>query len=644
MIRRLLALSCLLLSFTANAHFCSKERVKHPTAHKGTTLSPLEDQYDVQYVWINISLDNTNTNVAGNTTTQAMVTNPGGMSQYAVELNSNMTIDSARLNGNTVVPIRTGDLVTFNIGSTLAVNTLFRAQIYYHGTASNGGTGFFAGGIVQRSLPSGTNITYTMSDDYFAKDWWPAKQSLLDKIDSTDIWITVPAGTRAGSNGKLQQITPVGAQNRYEWKTRYPIDYYLISVAVAPYVDHTKMMYFSNSSDSMPVVHYAYDTATFFPLYRNALDSTGYMIDHFSTLFGRYPFWKEKYGHCTAPLSGGMEHQTMTTLGAYTTPLIAHELGHQWWGDCVTYSSWKDIWMSEGWASYCEQLYVEHFWSVAAAQTYRTSVFNRVMGQVGGTVYVYDTSNVLRTFDSRLTYDKGAAVAHMLRYVAPNDSTYFAGLKTYQQLYQFKNVNTEDFKAVMEQAYGYDLDTFFNQWVYLEGYPTYTPKWNQAGNLVLVQLNQTTSKPTSVATFSTPLEIRLTSAQGDTVVKVYSNAAQQTFAFLWPKTMTGLQIDPSNHILNKAAPATRDPSLAVGAIQGNNLRIYPNPARDSWMVEGIVPHSVLQLYSAGGQLVWEQKDATGNIRIPAQALPAGHYELNILTGDKKKNTLRLVRW
>ncbi len=177
----------------------------------------------------------------------------------------------------------------------------------------------------------------------------------------------------------------------------------------------------------MLVQHFIYDTASLYPVIKSAIDSTPGMVDYFSTLYGRYPFWKEKYGHCTAPLGGGMEHQTMTTLGAFTTPLIAHELGHQWWGDCVTYGSWRDIWMSEGWASYTEQLYIEHFRSVAAAQAYRTTVFNRVSGSPGGSVYVDDTTNVYRVFDSRLTYDKGAAVAHMLRYIAPGDAAFLPG-------------------------------------------------------------------------------------------------------------------------------------------------------------------------------------------------------------------------
>ena len=633
-----------------NAHavphnHCSEEHINGGIRHRGTLASPLELQYDVTYVKIDVSLSNQNTNVGGNTTTMAKVVDVAGMSQYAFELNDNLTIDSAKFNGLAATVTSAGSHVrTITPAAPVPLNAFFTAQIFYHGTAANGGTGFFNGGIVNGTSPSGTKITYTMSDDYFAKDWWPSKQVLQDKIDSVDIWITVPNGTKAGCNGLLQQVTPMGTDSRYEWKTKYPIDYYLISAAVAPYTDHSQTLHFSNSTDTMLVQHYVYDAATFLPQYGAALDSTPYMIDHFSQLFGRYPFWKEKYGHCTAPLSGGMEHQTMTTLGAYTTPLIAHELGHQWWGDHVTYSSWRDIWMSEGWASYCEQLYVEHFRGTAAAQTYRTSVFNRVQGLVGGSVYVDDTTNVLRTFDSRLTYDKGAAVAHMLRFVAPFDATYFSALQTYQQQYSFKNASTEDFKAVMENAYGFDLDTFFNQWVYGEGYPIYAAKWNQSGSNVYLQLNQTTSKPASIPLFITPLEIKLTAANADTVIKIYNNAAQQNVSITWNKTITGISIDPNNNILNRTGLIAKDPALAVAAVTKADLSIYPNPARDSWQVAAIPAGTKLVLFNMGGQKIWEQLPLSDHTTIPAASLPSGNYMLQIIHDGHTTEVRKLTRW
>lgn len=629
-----------------NGNFCSEGNIKNKPKQRGTLASPLLLDYDVTYLKIDVTLDNTNTKVAGNTTTTAKAVNPAGLATYAFELNDNLTIDSAKVDGVTLAVVSAGShLRTINLPVPRPAGTAFTAQIFYHGTAQNGGTGFFNGGIVNQTLASGTQITYTMSDDYFARDWWPAKQVLQDKIDSVDLWVTVPAGTKAGGNGLLRQVTPMPSGNRYEWKTRYPIDYYLIATSVAPYAERRQMLHFSNSTDSMLVQHFIYDTTTLLPQIAPALDSTGLMVDYFSTLFGRYPFWKEKYGHCTAPLSGGMEHQTMTTLGSYATPLIAHELGHQWWGDCVTYASWSDIWMSEGWASYCEQLFVEHFRGAVAAQSYRTSVFNRVMGSAGGSVFVPDTSNVLRTFDSRLTYDKGAAVAHMLRYIAPNDAMYFAGLQAFQQQYAFKNARTIQFKTVMETAYGNNLDTFFNQWVYGQGFPTYSAKWNQQGNTIFFQLKQTTSMPSSVALFSTPVDVKFTSATGDTIIRVYNNKALQDYSFSWSNTMTGLSIDPTNQILNRTSSITKDPSLRIDddLLNQKELTVYPNPATNSWKVSGIPKGAEMMLFDTNGRMVWKSS-IKGSGNIPAAGLPNGIYELKVLTNSGSVVYKKLLHW
>jgi aminopeptidase N len=642
-LKYLLLSLCLLPAFSGQAHhYCSKQRINQ-AARKGTVLSPAENEYDVQYVKLDINLDNTNTNVSGNATTLARVTAPGGITEYVFELNNNMTIDSVLVDGvlsPTVNPVSYLRVTT--LPDTIDENTLFTVQVFYHGTAVNG-SGFFNGGVINRTMASGTKITYTMSDDYFAKDWWPCKQSLQDKIDSADIWVTVPANTKAGSNGLLKQVTPVGSANRYEWKTKYPIDYYLISVAVAPYVEHKQTVHFSNSTDTMLVQHYIYDTVSIYSQYKQAIDSTVYMVDHFSELFGRYPFWKEKYGHCTAPLSGGMEHQTMTTLGVYTTPLIAHELGHQWWGNSVTYSSWSDIWMSEGWASYCEQLYIEKYRNATQATTYRTGVFNRVMARPDGSVYVYDTTSVARTFDSRLTYDKGAAVAHMLRFVAPDDARFFQGLKNYQQQYAFKTANTEQFKTVMETAYGHDLDTFFNQWVYGEGYPTYSAKWNQAGGLIIVELTQTTSKPSSIPLFHTPIELKILAGTSDTTITIYNNQPVQYVLLNWNRVMTGLRIDPNNHILNREGTITREAYVSVSQLSAAAIKVFPNPAKDSWQVSGLSGQVQVSLYNSNGQLVWSAKHTAGELIIPAGHLPTGQYEM-VINDRSRKISRKLVKW
>lgn len=110
------------------------------------------------------------------------------------------------------------------------------------------------------------------------------------------------------------------------------------------------------------------------------------------------PFADEKYGHCMAPFSGGMEHQTMTTQGFFTRDLTAHELGHQWFGDHVTCAYWKDIWINEGFASYSEYLFREHLGAMADPRDWMDNAHDNIMSSPGGSVYVDDTTSESRIF------------------------------------------------------------------------------------------------------------------------------------------------------------------------------------------------------------------------------------------------------
>ncbi len=653
MMRCLPIVLCCLLAQTTMAkggnasQLCADRRQQQGTGAKTTVATPEENDYDIKHVKFDIALTNTSTDVSGNVTTTAKVVVPA-MGIYAFELNDLLTVDSVKVDGQVLPVVSTGSVHRVSLVAPLVNGTGFTAQVFYHGQANAGNGQFFTGGLHPVTTVDGFKLMYSISDDLFADDWWPCKQSLTDKIDSVDMWVTVADTLKVGSNGLLMQTTTMpGNKLRYEWKTAYPIDYYLVSVAVAPYNEYSYYMHFTDgSNDSMLVQNYVYNTPGHFtPQAKAALDSTGLIIDHFSTLFGRYPFDKEKYGHCMSPLMGGMEHQTMTTLGTggYSdVTLIAHELGHQWWGNNVTYASWRDIWMSEGFASYCEQLFVEQFRGAAATTAYRTGVFGSAM--VGaGSVYVDDTTSVSRIFDGALTYKKGASVTHMLRYLAPQDSLFFRVLKTCQQQYARGLAVTADLQTIAEQVYGTDLDTFFNQWVYGEGYPTYGGKWYQDGNKVYLQITQTTSKPASVACFHMPLEVKLKSAAGDKIIKLYNNANSQTYTLEWDNAMTGFEIDPNNHVLNRSVFITKDATIVgIEDVVQSNISVSPNPAIDAWYIRHMPLNSYCRLTDMTGKVLWQGVGAD-SLAIPAADLPKGVYVLSVSINGSAVEYVKLLK-
>ena len=606
---------------------------------KTTVVTPEENYYDVTYVKMDIAATNTSTAITGHVTTVATVTVPS-MSEYFFELTNQLTVDSAKINGQLMPVTQVSNFVNkISLAAPLTQNATFTAEVFYRG-APAGGTGFFTVGILNQTEPSiPAQVTHTVSAAFHSRDWWPCKQSLTDKIDSADIWVTVPAGLRVAGNGILKNVTPVaGGQNRYEWETRYPVDYYLLSFSVAPYVEYNYFMHFTNSTDSMLVQNYIYDHPFVLTDHKDELDSIEHIINHFSDIFGQYPFDKEKVGICQTPLGGGMENQTMVSLGSLDITLIAHELAHQWWGNNVTCAQLKDMWLNEGWATYAEQLFIERFHGTAAAKSYRTPVFNSVIsgqGTSGGSVAVSDTTHEGRIYSGRLTYAKGAAVAHMLRYMINKDSAFYEMMRIYHGQHAYGTATTEDLKAIAEQVSNQDLDTFFHQWVEMEGYPTYTAKWHQNGGQVLLRLSHTTSKPISVSVFKLPIEIKLQSAQGDTVIRIYNDHAVQYYSFNWNNTMTGMEIDPDNDILDKVASITNDPGLVdVTEVDMEDIVIYPNPADSYWTVQHLPLNAHLTLTDMSGRKVWESMTTTQTVKVPAAQLARGTYVLSLRTKGK----------
>jgi len=631
---------------SAFAHKECAERSLKNGLQKTTVATPEEDDYDVKGLKFDINLTNTSTFISGNVTTYARTMIPN-FSVYAFELDTALAIDSIKINNQLVTVTTTGSVRKVTLGTALGINTDFTAQVFYHGTSPSGLGQFFTGGLHYVKAASGTEIVYSISDDLFAEDWWPCKQSLKDKIDSVSMWVTVDDTLNVGSNGLLMKKTPQpGNKLRYEWATKYPIDYYLVAVAVGPYKDYSYYMHFTDGSgDSMLIQNYVYDSSTYMTAVNKAIfDTTGLIVDHFSKIFGKYPFKDEKYGHCMTTLSGGMEHQTMSWLGTLSLwpTLVAHELAHQWWGNSVTYGKWEDIWLSEGFATYAEQLFLEHFDGKAAAKAERTGNYSFVMSDLGGSVWVDDTTKVSRIFDGRLTYAKGGAVAHMLRYMAPEDSLFFKGIRNYLQQYKYGHAVTSDLQAVMEQAYNIQLDSFFRQWVYGQGYPTYTVSWAQSGTVVHLKVEQATSN-NSVKMFNIPLELNLKSVTGDSIVKIDVQEISRHHIVTWDRTVTGLTIDPNDEIVNRANSVKNDPSLlSVPADMFSNVKVYPNPATDGWHVSGIHPSTLLQVYDINGRLLWVDKAGTGAY-IPASGLPSGVYLLRLSADGVEPGYSRLVK-
>ncbi len=622
---------------------CSYGNAHNPGAGKTTLLSPLEDQYDIKHIGFRLSITDTATYIAGDVTTTAQVVAGGGMIQYAFELDTLLTVDSAKINGILHPITHTGNVRIITLPSPIAAGAMFSAEIFYHGTPRSG-SGFF-NGITHAISPGGTHMVFTVSDPWVALAWWPAKQSILDKVDSVDMYVSVPSGVADGSNGVLMNIDKTSTPGywEYHWQTHYPIAYYLISISVARYSEYRSYWHFTGSTDSVLIQNFFMDTASFNPANKPNFDSIGQIMDYFSTLIGRYPFWKEKYGVCYSTLGGGMEHQTMTTIGVPNTYIIAHELMHQWFGDNVTYKTWPETWLSEGFATYSEQLFLERFWGADAAKAHRLADLNAAFALKCGMIYVNDTSTSDSLFEQKTVYRKAQGIVSMLRHMAPADSLFFKALRIYQGTYALGNAGTRELNDVFNSVYKTNLDNFFQQWIYGRGYPQYNVTWNQDGSTILVNLVQSTSC-SYTSHFDIPIEIQLHATTGDTSVWLYNTQDTELFTINWKKTVSSVLFNPNGYsICRQLGVVKQDSTLGITLPGMLNYRIFPNPSGNHWKIEQLPEDTGLTLTDMNGRILWQGRSGKGITIIPGDNLPAGCYFLQ-LNGATLNEHIKLAHW
>lgn len=626
---------------------CADSKINsYKYAAKSTVAAPEEEDYDVLEVEMDLALNNTSVDITGDVSTTARVLKDN-FGLYVFELNEKLQITSMTINGLLAQYSRSGDIVKVLMPKILHRDSVFTARAIYSGAPDAGSVFFFQSGLNNApAAPWGNMVTYTLSEPYASKDWWPCKQSLQDKINKATISVTVPDSLMVGSNGLLVDVDVTGATRRYTWKTEYPTAYYLLSVAVADYRNYqfTKEM---PDGKKVRVQNYIYDSDSVYEQYKSNIDTTGDMLYYFSELFGTYPFYEEKYGHCMAPVFGGMEHQTMTTLHDFDAPLVAHELVHQWFGDNVTCATWRDIWLNEGFATYGEYLYAEKFWTEETALAYMSAIHGIVTDDTaqGGRIYMPagDTVNPYRIFDNRLSYKKPAAVLHTLRYLVNNDEVFFNIFKEYQLRFASANADTRQFMELAEELSGLSLQLFFDQWVYGEGYPVYHVRWNQLGNELVLLLEQETTVPAAVPFFDVPLELQINTVNGDTTIKVSPLDNNEMYRMTITGEVDGIDVDPNEQVLNRAT-VYRDLRIGVGMPAGDDVVVYPNPTNNAWAIANVKAGTEMILTDINGKTLWQTITNTNyGVSIPAANLSRGVYMLHLKYGEKKLTSKKLLK-
>lgn len=649
--KKSLYLSLVLMSTTfafaqqSQQHACAHGKMSALSDDFSSDAESGDDNYDVQSYDFNIEAENNTTYISGTVSMEGIVTETE-MDEYWFHLKANMNLSSVIVNGEELSYVREGDLVKVPLSASLEVGAAIVSDITYDG--SPGGDSFFSGYSSGAPwwLPD-AETSWTLSQPFGAKEWFPVKEDLTDKIDRVGMNVTTTLPNKVGANGLLQNtvVSEDGTKATYQWETNYPIDFYLIAFAVSDYEEYTFTTELTSGQEVL-VQNFIYNGTlgsgeTVVEYYQDDIDQTGDMLIQFSEMFGDYPFAEEKYGHMISPMGGGMEHQTMTTQGFFTQDLTAHELGHQWWGDHVTCASWNDIWLNEGFAEYSPYLYWQTI-SDNGARAYLEEMHNNSLEAANGSVYVPSGSDESRIFSSALSYSKGACVVHMLRYQM-GDEDFFAFLKSFQVDMAFGTATTELFQEKLETFTGDDYDSFFNEWVYGEGYPRYEMEWVQNDNTLTVTVDQTTSSSTDH--FSIPVPVRFDIDGTPQIFEIDPNLESNTFTV--SGYVSNAVLDPDLWILK--SPVSSIEGYSTIGINENALldvKSYPNPAKDLWHLHlsTVIDSGSIQLFDLSGKTVKEfAMDGLSEIEISVADLKAGVYSYRISTNDFEKKGRLVVQ-
>ncbi len=529
----------------AQQHFVDPEVVNATTGYSGTGAN-----IDVVYHRCNWTVQSPNVgkSLSGVVTTYFKTT-AANVSSISFDLNSASfgATTTVKYHGTTCVKTLASNILTITLPSTIvAVNTLDSVVITYSGTppaVSGAAQGYQIGGATPNKFMS------TLSESFEDRDWWPCKADMQDKIDSMDIIVTVPwvAGSDTfwvASNGKLIDSTITGANRTFTYKTRYPIASYLVCLAVAKYTKYYRTV--NVNGTMLPVVYYLLANSTGQAAKVTNMDKVTALLPGLGNLFGDYPFKLEKHGFYDGCLgAGGMEHQTFSSIATaqFNIKTLTHELMHQWFGDNVSFATWNDLWLAEGFARYSEALAPELASGLGyTAFSERSSTKTNALNLTSESAWMPNSNasssdGMWNTNYGSTVYERGAMIVSMLRTMC-GDAKFSQAVKNYQTALKGKAATTDSLKNHFNAVLGVDISEFFKDYVGGSGKgttavggvgnPIHSVNWNSGAiskKLYLQIGTQTRTAGSNVAYFNGPVVVHATNAASswtkDTTIVFY---------------------------------------------------------------------------------------------------------------------------
>ena len=426
-----------------------------------------------------------------------------------------LRVDSVLVDEKPVTFARTDSLVRVPIASV--VGDSFSVTVRYTGEPKDG--------LIVRTDSAGRWTAFGDNWPNRARNWIPSIDHPSDKATVT--WtVRAPSERRVVANGELMEETPLPAQagpvprTLTRWRESRPIPVYLMVIAAAP------LVYYDLGREGCGVGEFSScvrQSVYVFPESRDFLPGpfvhAPEMVRLFSELIAPFPY--EKLAHLESSTRyGGMENAGAIFYAdapfrrrTMQPGVIAHETAHQWFGDAVTEREWSHVWLSEGFATYFEALWVERFAGDSAFRDEMRQIRQQIFKapEVASRPVIDTTQTDLMALLNTNSYQKGGWTLHMLRTLV-GDSAFFRGLRSYYLANRHSNALTDDLRRAVEASSGRPLGWFFDQWLRRPGFAEVSTSWRY--DAAQRRVTATVAQGTRFGAYRFPLTVAITDAAG----------------------------------------------------------------------------------------------------------------------------------
>ncbi|MCK4506628.1 MAG: T9SS type A sorting domain-containing protein [Candidatus Aegiribacteria sp.] len=549
-----------------------------------------------------------------------------------------MNIDSVWDTTGPLVYSQFEDSVVVTLSSPMNPGDTSEVYLAYSGTPWNEGAGGFGGFWFYPDVYFHMGVGVYTDPPSLGRAIFPCWDHPSDKA-SIEFYITVPDTLYAVANGDQawKRELPDG-KAFFHWVQPQPMPTYLAAFAVSDYA------VLQDSTYSW-IWYYVYPDDIEDALV--SFQNVDLMMDQYESIYCDYP-WDTKFSYVETP-KGDMEHLTQVyhiyfAINGYNNYdwLLAHEMSHHWWGNCVTEEIWTDVWLSEGFAVYSEAVWAEYY----GPEAYDDYMVNDIMLPYLNSGEMFPITNPTNPSEmwSYTTYQKAASVLHMLRHIL-GDTVFYNTLHNYFNEFAYSNATTNDFRDHVEAASGEDIDWFFDTWLHDWGYPIYSLEYNWVENTgnwdVTVDLEQV---QTIGPIFTMPLEFGIYGTSEDTLVVMWNDLQTQSEVFTVSFEPTEVQFDPGHYVLSPHLTGIDDhpqpPPFGTGT-----LYFTPNPTMSMTVLNwsGMADSELsVTLYDLSGRMLLEWNLNAGDRHMDMSSVPSGLYLVEASGPGNIRQTAKLI--